>query len=174
MCCCIFSLFRPVEESCSPGCADVEFGPAEIEVDESVSDNDMDVENLAAEFICKSEHMSSSLSVANDVVFSCSLLVETVVSKLEARVLQVLSKVGVNVDSGKVRQLVDEFNQHKNHLRKWTLPIRRTNTGETEGFLAEPKNTLLEYANHTILTRQRAWDFLQANLFQFGKCCKRT
>jgi len=136
------SVSKPLEESSSSGCAYMDCSAAE-EAQEDVSvdfeNEDMDLENLAAEFICKCKHMSTSLSVVNDIVFSCGVLVENIVSKLEARVIDTFSKVGLAADGIEVRQLIDEISMLKKPFKKMDTAHMQNKYWKDRGFLVEPK-----------------------------------
>jgi len=133
------STSKSFEESCSSGYADVELASAEEEMGDCPDEDDVDLESLAAEFICKCKQMSTSLSVVNDIVLSCTVLVETVVSKLQTKVLRALSKVGIQADSSEVIQLVHEFDQHKKPFKKMDTAYMQNKYWKDRGLLVEPK-----------------------------------
>lgn len=102
-----------------------------------------DLEQMAAEFICRCKSTSVSLTAVNDMVSSCSLFVESVVDSLQKQVTSVLKQsVATNFN---INMLDDVFSKYRQPFKSVDTAYKQNKYWKERGCLIEPKEYTIGY-----------------------------
>lgn len=107
--------------------------------------SDADLEELAAEFICKCKRASASLTAVNEIVTSCSMFIESVVGGLQRSVMTALKcSLGSSFNESQLDSVFAKYRQ----------PFKAVDTLYKQNKYWRDKGCLVEPVEYTIGTRQ--------------------
>jgi archaellum component FlaC len=124
------------------------------DADNRMSDDDMDVndtvdndleelQTLAAEFICKCKRSNTSLSVVNEIISSCSMFVESVVEKLQKRVIDVMQQLVSDKSEHILNQIEMTFSQYKQPFQLVSTLHQQNKYWKDKGYFIEPQQYVI-------------------------------
>ena len=112
---------------------DIDLQDEQIDYESEDVDN---IEQLAAEFISKFKRASTSLNLIDDVISSCSLFVDSVISSLHRQVTSILKKV--KCENINFKELTEIFEQHKQPFKTLDSQYKQNKYWINHGCLIQP------------------------------------